>query len=77
MFYQTILNTIAFKNKSGFPFTYGLLLSNHLAFQDLKIKLLLKAAILERKTSPIRNNILEYPLGSIDLLQITFKGLQK
>lgn len=71
VFYQTILNTIAFKNKADFPPT-GPTSKDNIIFQDKKIKLLLQA-IVEKETSatgiPMDN-----PLGSLGVLQAGVQG---
>jgi hypothetical protein len=71
VFYQTLLNTIAFKNKADFP-PAGPRNPNDIQFQDKKIKLLLQA-IFEKNTSAT-GKPMEYPLGSLGVFQASVQG---
>jgi hypothetical protein len=71
VFYQTIMNTIAAKNKLDFPPT-GPIYDSSKSFQNKKIQLLLQA-ILEKNTSP-SGLYTKYPLGNIGLLQSSISG---
>lgn len=71
VFYQTIMNTIAAKNKLDFPPT-GPIYESSKNFQNKKIQLLLQA-ILEKTTSPA-GLYTKYPLGNIGLLQASLSG---
>jgi hypothetical protein len=71
IFYQTLLNTIALKNKADFP-PVGPTSNNNIAFQDKKIKLLLQA-IIEKNTSTT-GKLMEYPLGSLGVYQASIQG---
>lgn len=71
IFYQTIMNTIAAKNKLDFPPT-GPIYEKSKIFQNKKIQLLLQA-ILEKNTSP-SGLPTKYPLGNIGLLQSGISG---
>jgi hypothetical protein len=71
VFYQTLLNTIALKNKVDFPPT-GPRNPNDIQFQDKKIKLLLQA-IFEKNTSAT-GKPMEYPLGSLGVFQAGVQG---
>jgi hypothetical protein len=71
VFYQTIMNTIAAKNKVDFPPT-GPMYESSKNFQNKKIQLLLQA-ILEKNTST-SGLPTKYPLGNIGLLQSSISG---
>ena len=70
-FYQTIMNTIAAKNKADYPPT-GPTSDNDLEFQNEKLQILLYA-ILEKKNSPTGKK-LKYPLSQYGVGQATING---
>jgi hypothetical protein len=71
LFYQTIMNTIAAKNKADFP-PSGPTSENNLEFQNEKLKILLYA-IIEKKTSPSGHE-LKYPLSQFGVGQAALSG---
>lgn len=71
IFYQTIMNTIAAKNKLDFP-PFGPTSEGNLQFQNEKLKILLYA-LLEKRTSPDGIE-LKYPLAQFGLGQAAFSG---
>jgi hypothetical protein len=71
LFYQTIMNTIAAKNKADFPLS-GPTSENNLEFQNEKLKILLYA-IIEKKTSPSGHE-LKYPLSQFGVGQAALSG---
>ena len=71
VFYQTILNTIAAKNKLDFP-PLGPTSDESKEFQNEKIKYLLQA-IMDKETSPIGDKV-NYPLASTGIFQVSVQG---
>lgn len=71
VFYQTILNAIAAKNKADF-FPLGPRTDESKKFQNEKIKFLLEA-IINKKTLPSGAKV-DYPLASISIFQASLQG---
>lgn len=73
VFYQTIMNTIASKNKVDFP-PFGPTSENNLQFQNEKLKILLYA-VIEKRTSPDGLE-LKYPLAQFGVGQAAVSGVR-